>query len=177
MSNINYKTLKSYIIRACSRTSFDGVDFKVNIDKLKSSVANLSLIPVNINLISKNVDPEDIPFLSEYFEKKKLSWFERGNNITTLVFVDKSELTDEKKERLDVLLANMDIKQVDSPSTDKTSAMSEIVADYPCYFATIASYISNDPGRSGLISYIIVCRANKIVVKSSAYDYNPKDLT
>ena len=172
-TSVDYKVLKSNIIKACSPKTKNGYSFEVNYDKLKSLVEGLELTPVNVGMECKRVHPEAIPFLSEYFEKSKLSWFNDEKYYTVLTFV-KSDAID---ERCQMLLDRLQMPQEDDPDNDKVHDMSTLVADYPCYFATVVSYRNDSPNRCGKPSYVIVCRANKIVIKSSDYQYNPADMS
>jgi hypothetical protein len=150
------------------------MDFEVNFDKLASLVSDLKLVPLTpIGGEARKVKPSDIPYLSEYFEKSHLSWFSDSKYFTVITFID----SDSIDERAEELLNDLIFPQVDDPEIDKVKAIATLVADYPCYFATIVSYQNGDPDRIGRPSYEIICRANKVVIKSSNYQYNPKDMS
>lgn len=173
-TSVDYKVLKSNIIKACNaKPSPSKYDFTVDYEKLKGLVAGLELVPVMLNMDSKRVHPNDIPFISEYFEKSRLAWFNDEKFFTVLTFV-KSDAIDEHAAELLNKIATLD---VDAPEEDKVQDMSDLVANYPCYFATIVSYRNDSPNRCGKPSYLIVCRANKVVIKSSDYQYNPADMS
>lgn len=173
MNNVNYKVLKSNIIKTCKQSKEYSMEFNVNYNKLKDLVSDINLVPINVGMKSKVVKPEIIPYLSEYFEKSHLSWFTDGKFYTVLTFVDTESLDDEAKSLLEKVAMN----QEDDPDNDRTNDMATLVANYPCYFATIVSYQNNDPNRIGKPSYEIICRANKVVIKNSDYQYNPKDFS
>lgn len=173
MNNVNYRILSSCIIKSCKQVKQGYMDFNVNFTKLKSLVTDLMLTPININGNAHIVKPEDIPYLSEYFEKTHLSWFSDSKFTTVITFIDTESIDEEAQKLLDSLEAN----QQDDPDNDKVKAMATLVANYPCYFATIVSYQNGDPSRIGRPSYEIVCRANKVIIKSSDYQYNHKDFS
>ena len=176
---VEYKDLKSAIIKACEPEGCKCKDnytnsFSVNMDKLTVALEKhgINLIPVPINSESKPVRKEDIPYLSEYLVKKKLKWLSDDKFYTVLTFVDPSKLSEDQIAEINKLVE----PQTDDPDYDKTKAMAAIVADYPCYFATIVSYKNNDPKNFGKLFYEIICRANKVVIKSDEYEYNHKDM-
>lgn len=173
MNNVNYKTLKSNIIKACKQSSKGTMKFIVDLDKLTTQVESMELIPLNLGMESKLVKPENIPYLSEYFEKSNLSWFSDSKYFTALCFIDKESVDETAQELIDQL----NISTIEDPDLDHVSIASKLIADYPCYFATVVSYQNNDPKLYGKASYEIICRANKVVIKSSDYQYNPKDFS
>ena len=171
MNNVDYKVLKSNIIRACTPVKCDNINFRVNFDKLSHLVDDIGLVPINVGMVPKKVLPELIPYLSEYFVKTNLSWFNENKYSTVITFVDTSSI-DEKAQNL---IDKLNQEQVEDPDNDKVKDIAVLVAEYPCYFATIVSYRNDDPKRAGKPSYEIKCRANKVVIESSDYQYNPKD--
>lgn len=173
MGNVNYKILKSNIIKACKQVKEDSIEFRIMHNKLVDLVSDNNLYPINVGMHCRSVDPEIIPFISEYFEKNRLSWFTEGKFYTNLVFVDIENLSQEEIN----ILTDTCTTNVEDPDYDKTHAVADIVAKYPCYFATVVSYKNNDPNNIGKPFYEIVCRANKIVIKSTAYKYNPADMS
>lgn len=173
MNNVNYRTLKSCIIKSCVKEKDGLSDFHVDYDKLAARVKDLNIVPVATGLNANRIKPENIAFLSEYFEKTGLSWFTEGKHMTVLTFVD-TECIDEKCQKL---MDNIATNQMDDLNDDKVHDIAQITAEYRCYFAVIVSYISNDPKRAGRPSYEIKCRANKVIIKSSDYQYNPKDFS
>ena len=75
MTNVNYKTLKSNIIKACRAAdshNHESTKFEIDYPNLIDLVADNDLVPLNVGMNSEKVIPEVIPFLSEYFEKKRL---------------------------------------------------------------------------------------------------------
>lgn len=173
MSNVKYRVLKSNIIKSCRQVRPNSMEFEVDFDKLKNLTADINLVPVCIGKKSKRVNPELIPYLSEYFEKSHLSWFTEGKYSTIITFVDIEALDERARYLLDKIAED----QTSDPDNDKVNNIATLVADYPCYFATIVSYQNNDPSRIGKPSYEIICRANKVVIKSSDYQYNPVDFS
>ena len=170
MVNVNYKDLKSNIIKALSQISEGSMQFFVNLNKLSDLTEDMHLLPLNVGLESKQIMPGLIPYLSEYFEKTQLSWIDAEKFSTVIVFIDTTSLN---KTALDLI----DQLRSDDLDIDRTKIVATLVADYPCYFATIVSYQNNNPKYFGTPSYEIVCRANKVVIKSSDYQYNPKDFS
>ena len=122
-------------------------------------------------MVAKKLVPEQIPFLQEYFNKTHLEWLSDSKYVTTIAFID-SEYLDEKAIELMNKIAT---PQVDDPEDDKVKDFALLVTTYPCYFSTIVSYHNNSPKMSNKISYEIACRANKVVIKMSDYQYNHKD--
>ncbi len=174
MNNVNYKTLKSNIIKCCTQIETDIMKFEIDWDKLTSLEKDYKLVPIApVGGDAKKVKAEIIPYLSEYFEKTHLSWFTDSKYYTVITFIDSDSIDDTATE----LLAKLKEDQTEDPDDDKVNDMATLVADYPCYFATIISYQNGDPNRIGKPSYEIVCRANKVVIKSSDYQYNPKDFS
>ena len=169
-SNVEYKVLKSNIIRSCF--SKKGIHFNIDYDKLYSSSQEIGLTLLKDGLESRLVKTDDIPFLNEYFVKNKLEWFERDREFTVISFFVNDKLDDYAKN----LIAKIEKPDSDDPDEDKIHDMAELVAKYPCYFATIVSYKNLDPKRIGKPSYFIICRANKVAIKDQAYEYNPEDM-
>ena len=178
MNNVNYKALKPIIIKSCKSMRKNDCEcnpmkFEVDFEKLTTLAIEMGLTPLYNGLISKSVHPQNIPFLSEYFEKEKLSWFSDAKFFTVLTFID-TESIDEKAQNLIDLLAS---DPIETPENDKVKNIATLVAEYPCYFATVVSYQNNDPNRTGRPSYEIVCRANKVVIRNADYQYNYKDFS
>lgn len=172
MGNVVYKSLKNNIIKACRRADNTTNKFSIDAEKLNESVKDYNLELVNTNLISRLVKDEDIPLLAEYFTNSKLSWFTDDKYITTLIFVSTENMTDELRGLLDDLKKN----PVEDVNIDRIALLSNLVANFHCYYATIAAYQSNSPGRVGKLSYEIICRANKVVIRDTEYKYNADDV-
>lgn len=172
MIPVNYKILKSIIYHTCEAEKTRTNSFRINYDKLNIAANDINLACLATSMNSKNVSMKDIPFLSEYFEKNRLSWFGKSKDYLVLTFVDTTALDEKGKQLVDGLL----VPEADDPGSDHVNDMATIIANYPCYFAVVVSYTSNDPSRMGRLSYEIVCRANKVVIKSSDYQYNSKDM-
>lgn len=171
MTNVNYRVLKSNIIKACkSVKGGDIVDFKIDFKKLCELVEDINLTPMCVGMNPVKMIPEIIPFMSEYFDKSHMEWLSDSKYHTTIAFID-SEYIDEKAAEL---LEKLKMPKVDDPDNDKVQVYAELVANYPCYFATIVSYKNNAP-KVNRPSFEIACRANKVTIKMSDYQYNHKD--
>jgi hypothetical protein len=168
MVNVSYKDLKSNIIKALKQISPDSMQFSVCIDKLADLTEDMSLLPLNVGLDSSQIMADQVPYISEYFQNSKLSWIDNSKFSTVLIFIDTTSLN---KTALDLI---EELKSED-PTIDRTGIVSNLVANYPCWFATIVSYQSNNPKYLGKPSYEIKCRANKVVITNSDYQYNPND--
>ena len=174
MSNrIDYKVIRSAIIKSCKGKK-EGIEFKVDYDKLTKNLDEICLVPVNVGLVSRPIHDFDIPFISEHFKAQRLSWINQHKEITTLVFVTKEAL--EESEELQSWINMMNGNVVDDPDLDKVKVVADIIAKYPCYLSTVVSYLSNDPRRSHGPSYEIVCRQNTVSIKKDEYEYNAADM-
>lgn len=165
---VDYNALKSNIIKSCKADKGE-IYFLVNYDKLLELSNNIGLTLVNIGTKSNRIKPTDVVFLSEYFKESKLSWLNEVKEFTTLVFVQNDSIDENCKNLLN------DMNNFDN-EIDKVKTLSEIVAKYPCCFATIISYLSNDPNRFEKTSYEIKCRANTVAIKKENYKYNNTDM-
>ena len=162
--SLNYKVLKSAIVRSANKTDKDSTAFTIDIDKLTDEVKEYNLKPLSVGLVSHKIDPSDIPAISEYYSTDRLAWFGDGINITYLIFVD----LDKEDENLRSL-----IDASDEADLDLVNITAKIASYYPCYFAFISSYKSNNPKYIGKNSYNITCRANKVIIKDPNYVYKP----
>ena len=175
--NVDYNVLKSNIIKACQQDERGHVRFLVNFDKLSKSVNDIGLTMINVGTKSERVRPNEVSMLSEYFKGVRLSWITDKMNFTNLVFVITDDIDDKCKELITQINGNYE----DNPATktddiDKVNALSTIIAEYPCFFACVISYESNDPKRIGRASYEIKCRANTVRIKQENYKYNQDDM-
>lgn len=169
-TKVDYKILKSDIMK--SLRNIEGTKFEVDYKKLCDLVEDIGLIPLFSGIKSEKISTNKIPYMSEYINGSRLSWITEGKESTIIVFA----VTEGLDERGNGLIADLLKKQVDDPGLDKVNKMADFVANYPCYFAQIISYINNDPpSKFKKASYAIDCRANKVVMKSPEYQYNPKD--
>ena len=158
---INYKDLKKAIAKSCD-SSRDGL-FTINLEKLTKFTSELGLVPITPFILGAKAAPistSDIPNISNYLEGERLEWIDGAKSVMNIVFVRK-----DYEEALN--------NELDSIN-DNVKAVSTIVANYPCYFALIVGYNSNDPDRCRKLNYLIGCRANKIVL-SEKYSKNDKD--
>lgn len=173
--NIDYKVLKNRIIRSCNPLCKEIVDFEIDYSKLVDECRELNVVPICFGLEASRVKPELIPYLNEYFKDENLSWFSSAKFSTIISFIHKDYI-DEKAEEL---LNKLKDPQVDDPDFDKVSAVAKLLAEYPCYSATVVSYKSNNPKyiKGGRPSYIVQIRANKVVIVNSDYQYTYKDFS
>lgn len=158
---INYKDLKKAIAKSCG-SSGDGL-FIINLEKLTKFTSELGLVPVAPSIIGVKATPistSDIPNISNYLEGERLEWIDGAKSVMNIVFVRK-----DYEEALN--------NELDSIN-DNAKAVSTIVANYPCYFALIVGYNSNDPDRCRKLNYLIGCRANKITL-SEKYNKIERD--
>lgn len=170
MTNVSYKVLKSNIIKALDPIIEGSMQFVVDYPKLSDLTEEMNLLPLNVGLESAQILPDLIPYLSEYFYDTQLEWIDNTKFSTVLTFIDTTGLDRVALDLLD------DLKSEET-DIDRTKIVAKLVADYPCYFATIVSYQNNNPKYLGKPSYEISCRANKVVIRSSDYQYNPKDMS
>lgn len=156
---VNYNLLKNAIIRAAKAKEKGSIGFTINPDELaenlKQNEVPLTVVP-SIGMDSAPVKMEDVLYLSEFFKGEKLSWISEEKQFTTIVFALKSEESDSLIEA---------IETEPDEDIDRVNAISELIANYPCYIVSIVSYVSNDPKRIGKPSYEIKCRANTVSIK------------
>ena len=170
---IDYNAIKRCIIKACKQESEVVLDFKINADKLNASVQELGLTFVDNFTTSKPVVSTDIPLISEYFKKQKLSWFNRSREFVTLTFV-RNKYIDEECTRLIKSLHDKDREK--DPNFDRVEVMAKILANYPCYNAVTVAYRSDDPNRLGKNSYTTIIRANVNAINLEEYEYYNDDI-
>lgn len=170
---VDYNSIKKCIVRATKQLSPKTLAFKINADKLNESVRESGLVFIDNGTSSRGVESEDIPLISEYFKKDKLEWFNRSRHFTTITFIQADKM-DEEAERLVILLH--DVKQSEDRDFDRVEAVSYLLANYPCYSATVVAYQSNDPRKLGKNSYTIIMRANVVAITQEEYEYNNEDI-
>lgn len=162
--SVNYLLLRKAIIKSCKAK--EGVHFSVNVSKLYTLVKDeFNLIPLNFGLQSKMVSVEDIPYISEYFKGKKLSWFDNEKGFTTIIFVQIESLDDRGLELVDILTKFSEYEDNVENYDSYFNSLTELLANYPCYTAMIVSYESTDLHRIGSQTYDIACRANAQVIE------------
>lgn len=171
--NVDYNVLKVNIIKSCRQIQKDELGFEVSYTRLNKLLDDIGLTMVNVGTKSDCIKPENIINLSEYFKDKKLSWFNENKEFTQLVFVK----TDAIDDNLSTLLEKMNQEHIDDPDLDKVQTLAEIIATYPCYFATVIAYEANNPERFGKPTYMIGCRANTVTIKEENYKYNAQDMS
>lgn len=171
MTNVNYRVLKSNIIKACKAVRGDDpIEFKVDYKKLCELVEDINLVPLCVGLNPTKLIPDVIPFMNEYFDKSHMEWLSDVQYFTTLIFIDSEYVNEDVIELLNLLR----MPRVDDPENDKVKVCAKLVANYPCYFANVISYKNNSPSATRP-SFEISCRANKVTIKMSDYKYNHKD--
>ena len=175
MNKVDYRVLADLIRRCCKQQhkNTPSMEFYVEYNKLVDLTEDYGLLPIKIGTRSKKVAPDMIPFISEYYEKENLAWYSDGKHVTSLIFMSIEGLDDKARE----IIADINTPQIDIPYEDKVKDTAYLVANYPCYFATVTSYQNNDPRLKNRPSYTVACRANKVVIKSSDYQYNYKDFS
>lgn len=174
MTKVDYKVLKSYIVRSCRQSKPHTLRFNVDMERLEDLASNANLALIWSGSKSRKLITEMIPFIGEYYEKERLEWFSEEKEFTILTFVDKESLD----ERGWLLLEKIKAKQVDDPDNDKIHDIAVLLADYMCYNALVISYhYDTDKIPEYVPSYSIMCRANKVVLKNSDYQYNPQDFS
>ena len=177
---INYNDIKIAIGKSTRKNDKVSRDLAFTVDpgRLDFLLNNQNITVVRKNLESRPVATTSIPLLSEYFTKQRLAWFNQEKEFTTYIFVrTDADLPKEAADRLLEILHALNDDDRDDPDEDQVALLAELVAYYPCYFATTVSYMSDAPGSNGRLSYSIVCRANKIVIASERYKYNPDDMS
>lgn len=171
--DVSYQSIKSAIIKSCRQLHKNDIEFIVDYDRLSRNVDDIGLTVVNTGFKCKPIRQDDIIPISEFFKKQKLAWITEKKYFTQLVFV-RSDAIDEE---LSTLLSQMHQTQVNDPDLDKVNTLAKIIANYPCYFATVVSYESNDPMREGKPTYTIGCRANTITIENEKYKYQHADMS
>lgn len=170
---LDYSLIKKDIIKACDQLNEVALDFTVDEEKLNNLVKKSGLVYLNTNAKSRFVTSYDIPLISEYFKKQKLSWFNRSRQFVSLSFITEDSIDERAQKIIEDLY---DKTRVDNPNFDRTEAMADLLADYPCYNAVVVAYRSDDPNRLGKNSYTIIIRANINVISSPDYEYNNQDI-
>ena len=173
--SIDYNVFKRAITKSASKVT-DGtreLAFNVDLAKVDTLIPDTNCVTVKVNASSNPVLARHIPFLSEYFIDTRLSWFDEAKEYTTVIFVE-NDTNDAELQNLLSLIEQQN--QKDTDEYDIVKLVAEVVAKYPCYFAVTVSYISNDPQSANRLSYSVVCRANKVTIKSERYKYNPADM-
>ena len=174
MVKVNYKDLKHAVGRSCVKVGSYLSDFKVDVEKIREMSEELHLVFIPIGINAHRVTADDIPDISEFFYGENLAWFTDSKFITTLAFLDSSDLNEETQELIDKLYTEPD-KNMGDP-IDYVATAAELIANYHCYLAKVVSYTSNDPGRIGKNCYYINCKANKVILRDPEYNYNPQDI-
>lgn len=149
---INYKDVKKAIAKSCVSKG-NGL-FNVDFDKLKAFTEDLGLFPIVFEE-SKKISASDIPNITNYLDGERLEWIDNAKSVMNIIFVRK----DFKDPVMNIL----------ADEEDNVNNVSVIVANYPCYFALVVGYNSNDPDRCKKLNYLIGCRANKVALREK-YD-------
>lgn len=174
--SIDYNVFKRAITKSASKATDVNRElaFKVDLNKVDTLIPDTNCITIKVNDSSNPVLARHIPFLSEYFIDSRLEWFDEAKEYTTIIFVE-NDTNDAKLQELLTLIEQE--SKTDTSEYDLVKMLAEVVAKYPCYFAVTVSYISNDPQYANKLSYSVVCRANKVTIKSERYKYNPADMS
>ena len=91
---LDYNILKKKILKSCKQPGTT-LEFIINSKQLDTLVRPLGLAFIYNDCKSEQVTGSNIPLLSEYFKREKLSWFNRSRHFITLTFLDLEGL-DEK---------------------------------------------------------------------------------
>ena len=170
---VDYKELKTCILDACiDKGQGFNANFGVDEEKLSSSVEALGLRLIDHNVRCSSIRPTEVPCNQEYLTGQRLEWIDEYKKYTILTFVPIDCINDDLQHLLDVIDAEFQNKK----GLDFVKTYAKITANYPCYFALVISYLSNDPKCFGHNSYEIKCRANTVLVKSASYTYNHNDI-
>ena len=174
--SVDYKVFKRAIERSAHKAASVNRElaFTVDLAKTDTYIGDTGCISIKVNKDSNPVLARHIPFLSEYFIKQKLAWFDEAKEFTTIIFVQNDSNDAELQQLLELIERE---SQTSTDEYDLVKLLAEVVAKYPCYFAVVVSYISNDPQYANRLSYSIVCRANKVTIESERYEYNPADMS
>jgi len=172
MTKVDYKLIKGAIIKSCSKVGKYTNDFKINKDQLNTILADQNLEALPISMEARQVEKGDMYAVAEYFNGENLKWFDHGKFITTIICIDKDDVTEEVAEKI----KELEISHEDNPEIDHVHIIAELLATCHCYYVMVVSYKSNDPGRANKNSYYINCRANKVVLRDPNYVYNSKDI-
>lgn len=156
--NVIYGDLKTAIRKSAKKINNESANFTIDFERLQENVKGSNIKPIKVGLTSRQVSENDIASISEYFTKKKLSWFDEDKYITFLIFVDISTEDKERDEKID---------EINNSEYEEVNKVANIVSEYPCCFALVAGYESNDPAFLGKNSYTISCRLNRIAIKSN----------
>lgn len=167
--SMNYKTLKKLIVRNVEKTSKHTVDFEVDLDALNNDLAELELVCIPYGQKGRRISMGDIPLCSEYFREDKMGWISDEKFLTSLIFVDANKVDDD----LEAMIEDLKKDPTEEPDIDMIRIVSYILGNYPCYLALVVSYQNNSPNSSGKNSYVIACRANKVIIKDPEYVYVP----
>ena len=172
MTTVDYKAMKSVIVKSCSKTEKYTNAFAIDIEKLNNFLKDMSLVALPVGLKGRRVSPQELYAVAEYFHGDNLDWFEDSKYLTAITCIDATDIDEEVQALIDKLYIN----PADDPDVDFVDIVSTLTSKYHCYFIMVVSYASNDPGRNGKNNYFINCRANKVVVKDPDYVYNSKDI-
>lgn len=167
---VDYALLKK-AIRKCTIPG-RGIEFIIDFEKLNYLVEEYGLTAVENRIKSRRVGQEDVVYLAEFFKDTQLRWIDQYKHMSSIIFI-KTESIDEKA----IELMN-DLKKplIDHPDIDKVECLTELLANYPCYTASVVSYKSTDPKRLGLLCSEIICKANVVTIRQDNIDYHkPKN--
>ena len=170
---IDYNAIKRCIVKCCKQESPVTLDFRVNPDKLNTMVEEYDLTFLDNFIESKPVMFSDVPLISEYFKKQKLSWFNRSREYVVLSFILTESIDREAEELIRQL---RDKNRQKDPGFDRVAVMAKLLANYPCYNAVTVAYRSDDPNRLDKNSYTTIIRANVNAISREEYEYYNDDI-
>ena len=170
---VDYNEIKKAIVRSTRQNGKGLLPFCIDLERLNFNLKDSNIIAIPNGLFSERVEGRDIPLISEYFKKEKLKWFNRSRQYLVLTFVPVDAIDEKLEAMIELLSKNT---KEDDPDFDRTDVIADIIADYPCYNATVVGYQSNNPDRIGKNSYSIIIRANTNVILEPDYEYNNGDI-
>lgn len=189
---MDYNKIRKVIANCCTdKWTMNDPIFRLNVHKLSKMLQPYGLVPViyKNNYISKQVGPEDIPLISEYFKEKKLEWFDKRKTYLTITFIREEDIDDRLEDLLAdcVIVREMEtnppkvpcnVKEKNSThhcmtcphnrnkqNIDITKVVAEIMGNYPCSTALIAKWV-----RRKDILMNIRFRANSLLINADKDD-------
>lgn len=175
---VNYAELKKIIVRNIKRDKDYATKFSIKASKLEADLESkgVDLIVVNTGLESKPIKDTDIPFISFFMKDERLKWVDSndGKEVATIILVNGKS----SNQNLDMLLHKLrQDNEASGIDVDRGKIVSEIIATYPCYFAQVISYKSNNPDVNALSSFTVTIKANLATINDENYRFNQKDIS
>lgn len=167
---MDYKKIRKVIVKCCTDNgTMNNPIFRLNVFKLSKLLQPYGLVPViyKNNYISKEVGPEDIPLISEYFSDDRVKWFDKKKTYLTITFIREQDIDDRLEDLLAdcVIVREMEtnppnpkvpcnVKEKDysyhcmtcphnknKQNIDISKVMADIIGSYPCCTALIAKWV------------------------------------